>query len=48
MKEKRLISFAPGALRWLKSQAVHLDISVSEFLRRLVDAERQRQARRRS
>lgn len=40
MKVKRLISFSPSALEWLKGQAEHLDISVSEYVRRMVDEKR--------
>jgi hypothetical protein len=42
VKEKRLISFAPTALKWLRQRATKLDISVSEIVRRLVDKEIER------
>lgn len=46
MKEKRLISFTSSALAWLKTEAVRLETSVSELVRRIVDAERKRSERR--
>lgn len=42
LKVKRLISFSPSGLKWLKAHAGKLDVSVSEIVRRLVDAERER------
>ena len=46
MKEKRLISFTSAALAWLKVEAAHLETSVSEIVRRIMDAERKRAERR--
>ena len=42
MKEKRLIGFSSSALAWLKAEAKFLETSVSELVRRAVDAERRR------
>jgi len=42
MKEKRLITFSSAALKWLKTRASKLDISVSELVRRIIDAEREK------
>ena len=41
VKEKRLISFAPSTLKFLKREAKKLEISVSELLRRIVDGWRE-------
>jgi predicted CopG family antitoxin len=42
MKTKRLISFSTHAYEWLKGEAERFDVSVSEFVRRLIDEKRKR------
>jgi predicted CopG family antitoxin len=46
MKTKRLISFSEAAYEWLKAEAERFDLSVSEFVRRLVDEKRKRSVKK--
>ena len=46
MKVKRLISFTSAAFAWLKAEAERLETSVSEIVRRAVDAERKKVEKR--
>jgi hypothetical protein len=46
MKQKRLISFSSSALAWLKDEAERSETSVSEIVRRIVEAERKRVERK--
>lgn len=46
VKDKRLISFGQGQLPWLKTKAERYGISVSEYVRRLIDEKREAEAAR--